>query len=101
MSGAGVTLANGLNANQVRRWMRERGVEPPSRRGSEAVTVSDVARACFVPVTLAPTSEPVIRLVRACLVLERLHAWLLARRTQVPIGSAIARALGSRPASAR
>ena len=26
---AGVALANGVNANQVRRWMRERGIEPP------------------------------------------------------------------------
>ena len=29
---AGIALANGVNANQVRRWMRERGVEPPTRR---------------------------------------------------------------------
>ena len=28
---AGIALANELNANQVRRWMRERGIEPPSR----------------------------------------------------------------------
>ena len=28
---AGIALANGINANQVRRWMRERGIEPPSR----------------------------------------------------------------------
>lgn len=28
---AGIALANELNANQVGRWMRERGVEPPSR----------------------------------------------------------------------
>ena len=27
---AGIALANGVNANQVRRWMRERGIEPPS-----------------------------------------------------------------------
>ena len=26
---AGVALANGVNANQLRRWMRERGIEPP------------------------------------------------------------------------
>ena len=26
---AGIALANGVNANQVRRWMRERGVKPP------------------------------------------------------------------------
>ena len=29
---AGIALANGVNANQVRRCMRERGVEPPRRR---------------------------------------------------------------------
>ncbi|MDR3409338.1 MAG: transposase, partial [Formivibrio sp.] len=29
---SGIALANGVNANQVRRWMRERGVEPPTRR---------------------------------------------------------------------
>ncbi|MBK8318304.1 MAG: transposase [Betaproteobacteria bacterium] len=29
---AGIAMANGRNANQVRRWMRERGIEPPKRR---------------------------------------------------------------------
>jgi transposase len=28
---AGIAMANGVNANQVRRWMRERGIEPPTR----------------------------------------------------------------------
>jgi transposase len=32
VSVAGIALANGVNANQVRRWMRERGIEPPTRR---------------------------------------------------------------------
>jgi transposase len=27
---AGIAMANGVNANQVRRWMRERGIEPPN-----------------------------------------------------------------------
>jgi transposase len=58
VSVAGVALANGLNANQVRRWMRDRGVEPPSRRRSGVVTVSDAA-AGFVPVELEPAAEPV------------------------------------------
>jgi len=58
VSVAGVALANGLNANQVRRWMRERGVQPPSRRRSEAVAVGEAA-AGFVPVTLTPVPEPV------------------------------------------
>ena len=29
---AGIAMANGVNANQVRRWMRERGIEPPTQR---------------------------------------------------------------------
>ena len=29
---AGIAMANGVNANQVRRWMRERGIESPTRR---------------------------------------------------------------------
>jgi transposase len=29
---AGISLANGVNANQVRRWMRERGIEAPKPR---------------------------------------------------------------------
>ena len=28
---AGIALANGVNANQVRRWMRERGIDVPKR----------------------------------------------------------------------
>ena len=31
---AGVALANGVNANQVRRWMRERSIEVPKQRMS-------------------------------------------------------------------
>lgn len=34
---AGEALANGVNANQVRRWMRERGVEPPPRARLAAI----------------------------------------------------------------
>lgn len=58
---AGVALANGINANQLRRWMRERGVEPPPfsclpmRPDAEAVPG-------FVPVQIPRESEPVIRL---------------------------------------
>lgn len=29
---AGIAMANGVNANQVRRWMREHGIEVPNRR---------------------------------------------------------------------
>ena len=31
---AGIALANGVNANQVRRWMRERSIEVPKQRMS-------------------------------------------------------------------
>lgn len=29
---AGISMSNGVNANQVRRWMRERGIEAPNQR---------------------------------------------------------------------
>ncbi|WP_323001611.1 hypothetical protein [Denitromonas sp.] len=53
-----------MNANQVRRWLRERGIEPPSRRAREAVSLAPSAAARFVPLALAPAAEPapVIRL---------------------------------------
>jgi len=47
---AGVALAHGVNANQVRRWLRERGVALPSCRSA---TVLDAAPA-FVPLALPP-----------------------------------------------
>ncbi len=39
---AGIALANGVNANLVRRWLRDRGIEPPSRR--LAVPVEEALR---------------------------------------------------------
>ena len=64
VSVAGVALANGLNANQVHRWMRERGIAPPSRRKPAcAERTGLVAEPGFVPVQVAPSVEPpVIRL---------------------------------------
>lgn len=59
---AGVALANGINANQVRRWMRERGAEPPSRRSARPVAVSEPSLPGFVPVQVTPSAEAVIRL---------------------------------------
>ena len=47
---AGVALIHGVNANQVRRWMRERGVVLPSR---SPVAVVDTAPA-FVPLAMLP-----------------------------------------------
>lgn len=47
---AGVALTHGINANQVRRWLRERGSVLPSRL---PVSMVDAAPA-FVPVTMPP-----------------------------------------------
>ena len=55
---AGIALANGVNANQVRRWMRERGIEPPTRR--VPITVIETAQGmapAFVQLPLAPTES--------------------------------------------
>lgn len=62
VSVAGVALANGLNANQVHRWMRERGMAPPSRRMPDAVEIAGRVEPGFVPVQVVPEAEPVIRL---------------------------------------
>lgn len=54
---AGIAMANGVNANQVRRWMRERGIEPPTRR--VAMPVLDTAPAmapAFVQLPMAPAA---------------------------------------------
>ena len=53
---AGIAMANGVNANQVRRWMRERCIEPPTRRllvptvGNKSGIAPE-----FVQLPLAPT----------------------------------------------
>lgn len=51
VSVSGVALANGINANQVRRWMRERGVLPPRRRPKVSAPVATAPE--FLPVRLA------------------------------------------------
>ena len=54
---AGIAMANSVNANQVRRWMRERGVEPPTRR--VPIPVLDTAPAtapAFVQLPIAPSA---------------------------------------------
>ena len=50
---AGIAMANGVSANQVRRWMRERGVEPPTRRVAMPVLEATPAPA-FVQLPMAP-----------------------------------------------
>ena len=52
VSVSGIALANGVNANQVRRWMRERGLTPPTRR--EILATS--AMPAFVPVAVPPAA---------------------------------------------
>jgi transposase len=55
---AGVALANGLNANQVRRWMRERGIEPPSRRlPARLISPEPSAEPTFVSVPMPPIAS--------------------------------------------
>ena len=50
---AGIAMANSVNANQIRRWMRERGIEPPTRR--VPMPVIEAAPA-FVQLPLAATA---------------------------------------------
>ena len=55
---AGTALANGVNANQVRRWMRERGIEPPTRRVPMPVIEAAPGTApAFVQLPLAPAES--------------------------------------------
>ena len=54
---AGIALANGVNANQVRRWLRERGIELPTRR--VPMPVLETAPAippAFVQLPIAPAA---------------------------------------------
>ena len=60
VSVSGVALANGLNANQVHRWMRERGIEPPSRRKPVCAERTTLAEQGFVPVQVAPAVETLV-----------------------------------------
>jgi transposase len=57
---AGIALANGVNANQVHRWMRERGISPSNRR----TVLAESASPAFIPVTVSQTvsTSPDIRL---------------------------------------
>ena len=54
---AGIALANGVNANQVRRWMRERGIEPPTRRvATPVLDTAAVIAPAFVQLPMAPAA---------------------------------------------
>jgi len=52
---AQVALNHGVNANQVRRWMRERGVTPKPRQGSLPIPRNE-DHAGFIPLP-APCAE--------------------------------------------
>ncbi len=61
---AGIAMANGVNANQVRRWMRERGIEPPTRRVPMPIIEAAPGMApAFVQLPLAPV-ESALRDIR-------------------------------------
>jgi transposase len=61
---AGIAMANGVNANQVRRWLRERGIEVPNRRLLTPLAQPMPAMAPeFVQVPIAP-AEPESRDIR-------------------------------------
>lgn len=62
ISVAGMALTTGLNANQVHRWMRERGIEPPRRRKPSSAELNALAEPGFMPMRFATAVEaPVIR----------------------------------------
>ena len=54
---AGIAMANGVNANQVRRWMRERGITAPTQRLPMGTPTQAAGQSpAFIPVPLAPNS---------------------------------------------
>ena len=59
---AGVVLANGINANQLRRWMRERGIEPPELSCLPLRAAASEPMGGFIPVQLSPCVDRPIRL---------------------------------------
>ncbi len=59
---AGVALANGINANQLRRWMRERGIEPPELSCMPLRVAASEPMGAFVPVRLSSCPDAPIRL---------------------------------------
>lgn len=52
---AGIALANGVNPNLLRRWMRERGVAAPSLRSSGELTAAVRRAPEFMPVMITPS----------------------------------------------
>ena len=56
VSVAGVALANGVNANLLRKWMKARGVAMPSLRRTKPARAPVVRAAEFVPVAITAAS---------------------------------------------
>jgi transposase len=56
VSVAGVALANGVNANLLRKWMKARGVAMPSLRRTKPARTPVVRAAEFVPVAITAAS---------------------------------------------
>ncbi len=59
---AGVALADGINANQLRRWMRERGIEPPELSCLPLRVAASEPLGGFVPVQFPRSTDAPIRL---------------------------------------
>ena len=55
---AGIAMANGVNANQVRRWMRERGISAPTQLSPVRTPIArgEQMAAAFIPVPIAPAT---------------------------------------------
>ena len=53
---AGIAMANGVNANQVRRWMRERGISAPTQHSPVRTPIARAEQMApaFIPVPIAP-----------------------------------------------
>ena len=51
-----------INANQLRRWMRERGIEPPELSCLPLRVAASQPTGGFVPVQLSPSIDPPIRM---------------------------------------
>jgi transposase len=64
VSVAGIALANGVNANLLRKWMHARGVAAPNQRQRPTVASVMSEAAHFVPVTFppSPSALPEIRI---------------------------------------
>lgn len=59
---AGVAMANRINANQLRRWMRERGIQPLELSCLPLRAAASEPMAGFVPVQFSPSIDAPIRL---------------------------------------